>query len=56
MTDKLGYCPEGDEVTPPSVEYKGVKLVVVQVEDRCIQKIRASKVPQGDSAPVPDED
>lgn len=56
VTDKLGYCPEGDEVTPPSVEYKGVKLVVVQVEDRCIQKIRASKVPQGDSAPVPDED
>lgn len=56
VTDKLGYCPEGDEVTPPSVEYKGVKLVVVQVEDRCIQKIRASKIPQGDSAPVPDED
>lgn len=56
VTDKLGYCPEGDEVTPPSVEYQGVKLVVMQVEDRCIQKIRASKIPQGSSAPAADED
>lgn len=56
VTDKLGFCPEGDEVTPPSVEYKGVKLVVMQVEDRCIQKIRASRLPQSGSAPVADED
>ena len=56
VTDKLGFCPEGDEVTPPSVEYEGVKLVVMQVEDRCIQKIRASRVPQGESAPAADED
>lgn len=48
VTDKLGFCPEGDEVTPPCVEYEGVKLVVMQVEDRCIQKIRASGAPQPD--------
>lgn len=44
MTDKLGYIPEGDEITPPSVEYEGVKLVVLNVEDRCIRKIRASRI------------
>lgn len=48
VTDKLGFCPEGDEVTPPCVEYEGVKLVVMQVEDRCIQKIRASGAPQAE--------
>ena len=46
ITDKLGYIPEGDEITPPSVEYEGVKLVVMQVEDRCIKKVRASRAPQ----------
>ena len=46
ITDKLGYIPEGDELNPPSVEYKGVKLVVIQVEDRCILKVHASRVPQ----------
>ena len=46
ITDKLGYIPEGDEITPPSVEYEGVKLVVMQVEDRCIIKVRASRAPQ----------
>ncbi|MGN1339520.1 MAG: hemolysin family protein [Oscillospiraceae bacterium] len=46
VTDKLGYIPEGDEIAPPSVEYEGVKLVVLQVEDRCILKIRASRMPQ----------
>ena len=44
MTDKLGYIPEGDEITPPSVEYEGVKLVVLNVEDRCIRKIRVSRI------------
>ncbi len=56
VTDKLGYCPEGDEVVPPSVEYEGVKLVVMQVEDRCIQKIRASKLPEDAGAKPSDED
>ena len=50
VTDKLGYIPEGDEIAPPSVEYKGVKLVVLQVEDRCILKIRVSRLPQSDGA------
>lgn len=43
VTDKLGYIPEGGELTPPTVEYEGVKLIVLQVEDRNILKIRASK-------------
>lgn len=53
VTDKLGYIPEGDELSPPSVEYEGVRLVVLQVEDRCILKIRASRVEP--SAVQPDE-
>lgn len=56
VTDKLGYCPEGDEVTPPSVEYEGVKLVVVQVEDRCILRIRVSVAPKNEPKPPIDED
>jgi len=56
VTDKLGYCPEGDELSPPSVEYEGVKLVVLQVEDRCILRIRASKVPQDAEKPAPEEE
>lgn len=55
VTDKLGFCPEGDETVPPCVEYEGVKLVVMQVEDRCIEKIRASRM-HGESAPAVDED
>ena len=43
ITDKLGYIPEGVEITPPTVEYEGVKLVVLQIEDRSILKIRVSK-------------
>ena len=43
MTDKLGYIPEGDEIVPPSVVYEGIKLVALQIEDRCIVKIRASR-------------
>ncbi|MDE7230620.1 MAG: hemolysin family protein [Oscillospiraceae bacterium] len=43
ITDKLGYIPEGVEITPPTVEYEGVKLVVLQIEDRNILKIRVSK-------------
>jgi len=46
VTDKLGYIPEGDELVPPSVEYEGVKLVVMQVEDRTILKIRVSRLPE----------
>lgn len=55
VTDKLGYIPEGDEIAPPSVEYEGVKLVVLQVEDRCILKIRASRIPQTSETPEGEE-
>lgn len=40
VTDKLGYIPEGAELTPPTVEYEGVKLVVTEIEDRNILKVR----------------
>ncbi|MBE6901385.1 MAG: HlyC/CorC family transporter [Ruminococcaceae bacterium] len=43
ITDKLGYIPEGDEIVPPSVDYNGVHLVAMLIEDRCIIKVRASK-------------
>lgn len=43
VTDKLGYIPEGGELVPPAVEYEGVRLVVLQVEDRTIEKIRVSR-------------
>lgn len=58
VTDKLGYIPEGDELSPPRVDYEGVSLVVLQVEDRCILKIRASRLPQkaADATLSPDED
>lgn len=49
VTDKLGYIPEGGEVAPPTVEYEGVKLVVLSVEDRMIKKIRVSGAPKTDS-------
>lgn len=44
VTDKLGYIPEGGELVPPAVEYEGVRLVVLQVEDRTILKIRAARI------------
>lgn len=40
VTDKLGYIPEGAELSPPTVEYEGIKLVVTQIEDRNILKVR----------------
>ncbi len=40
VTDKLGYIPEGGEPVPPSIEYEGVKFVVLDIEDRTMQKIR----------------
>ncbi len=43
ITDKLGYIPEGDEIVPPSVDYEGVHLVALNIEDRCILKVRVSK-------------
>ncbi len=43
ITDKLGYIPEGDEIVPPSVDYEGVHLVALHIEDRCITTVRASK-------------
>ncbi|MGN0686541.1 MAG: hemolysin family protein [Oscillospiraceae bacterium] len=43
ITDKLGYIPEGDEIVPPYVDYEGVHLVALQIEDRCIVKVRASR-------------
>ena len=48
VTDKLGYIPEGDELVPPAVEYEGVSLVVLTVEDRCIHKIRATRTHPAD--------
>lgn len=45
VTDKLGYIPEEGEIKPPSVDYEGVKLVVIAVEDRIIKKIRVSALP-----------
>ena len=44
VTDKLGYIPEGVDLVPPSVEYEGVKLIVLQVEDRNILKIRVMRI------------
>lgn len=52
ITDKLGYIPEGTELVPPSVEYEGIRLTVIQVEDRTILKIRAAKLPE----PAEDEE
>lgn len=43
ITDKLGYIPESTGVKPPIVEYENVKLVVLQIEDRSIVKVRAIK-------------
>lgn len=43
ITDKLGYIPEGDDIVPPSVDYEGIHLVVLHIEDRCIIKVRASR-------------
>lgn len=52
VTDKLGYIPEGTDLVPPTVEYEGVMLAVLQVEDRNILKIRATKLPE----PTEDEE
>ena len=41
ITDKLGYIPENIGVKPPVIEYENVKLVVLQIEDRSIVKVRA---------------
>ena len=43
ITDKLGYIPENVGIKPPIVEYENVKLVVLQIEDRSIVKVRAIK-------------
>ncbi len=43
ITDKLGYIPENIGLKPPVVEYENVKLVVLQIEDRSIIKVRAIK-------------
>lgn len=45
VTDKLGYIPEEGEIKPPSVDYDGIKLVVIAVEERMIKKIRVSALP-----------
>lgn len=55
ITDKLGYIPEGDEIVPPSVDYEGVHLVVLNVEERCILKVRASKAEPVAENPVEEE-
>lgn len=46
VTDKLGYIPEGDEIMPPTVDYEGVRLVVLQVEDRMITRLRVMRAPE----------
>lgn len=46
VTDKLGYIPEGDEIMPPTVDYEGVRLVVLQVEDRKITRLRVMRAPE----------
>lgn len=43
ITDKLGYIPEGGELTPPAVDYEGVHLVVLNVEERNIIKVRVTR-------------
>ncbi len=50
VTDKLGYIPEGDELMPPTVDYEGVRLIVVLVEDRTIIKIQVQRAPQTEPA------
>ncbi len=55
ITDKLGYIPEGDAIVPPSVDYEGVHLVAMQIEDRCIVKVRASKAEPVVEQPVDEE-
>ena len=40
VTDKLGYIPESIGVKPPVIEYENIKLVVLQIEDRSIVKVR----------------
>lgn len=48
IADKLGYIPEDTDnaVRAVSVDYEGVKLVVIQVEDRTMRKIRVIKMPE----------
>lgn len=55
ITDKLGYIPEGDEITPPHVDYEGVHLVAMLIEDRCIVKVRASKAEPVAEQPADEE-
>ena len=43
VADKLGYVPEHIGHIPPSVEYKGLKLVAIKIEDRIMEKIRITK-------------
>lgn len=43
ITDKLGYIPEGADLVPPVVEYEGIKLVVLEIEDRNIVRVRVTK-------------
>ena len=55
ITDKLGYIPEGDEIVPPSVDYEGVHLVALNIEDRCILKVRVSKSETSTEKPEEEE-
>ena len=55
ITDKLGYIPEGDEIVPPSVDYEGVHLVALNIEDRCILKVRVSKAEPVAEQPADEE-
>lgn len=44
IMDKLGYIPENTGTKPPVIEYGNVKLVVLQVKDRNIVRVRAIKI------------
>lgn len=46
VADKLGYIPEDTDnpIRAASVDYEGVKLVVMRVEDRTMRKIRVIKM------------
>lgn len=43
VTDILGYIPE-DEINLPSADYEDIRFVVLEVKDRCINKLRAVRI------------
>ena len=47
IVELLGRIPEEDE--NPSVEYGGILFTVLLTEDKCIAKIKAQKLDDGES-------